>query len=160
MIEPTDDLELRAEQYLIKGQLMEQNQKYKEAIAFYSRALPLEPTDPDVWYLINNNLGYCLNRFEEFTRGEEYCRAAIGLDPNRHNAYKNLAIALEGQGQFADAIEAYVEAVRHRPEDPRALAHLEDLLVRNPSFLVENPELSEIVLVCQEAVSIATGEET
>lgn len=152
LIPPTDNLEERALQYLEKGRLMEQQGRYQQAISFYARALPLEPQDRRIWYFINNNLGYSLNQCEEYVRAEEYCRAAIRIDPARHNAYKNLGIALEGLGRFYEAVEGYVKATELMPRDPRALAHLEDLLDRQPSLLLENSDLSQVVKACQEAV--------
>ena len=152
LIQPTDDLEERAWHYVSKGRLMEQQHEYRKAIAFYARALPLEPKNPQRWYFINNNLGYCLNQVGEYTRAEEYCRAAIQIASHRHNAYKNLAISLEGQGEFKDAVEAYVKATRLNPYDPRAFASLEDLLRREPSLLIENPELSEVLACCKKIV--------
>ena len=156
---PTMDLEQRARHYLQKGQLMEQQNNYRMAMAFYAQALPLEPTDSRVWYLINNNLGYCLNHFQEYIRAEEYCRSAIRVDPSRHNAYKNLGISLEGQGHFLDAIASYIQAIEMRPQDPRALLCLEEVLKRQPFLLIENPDLSEIVAKCQEAVLAAKKQE-
>jgi len=145
LIPPTDNLEERALQYLEKGRLMEQQGKYQQAISFYARALPLEPQDPRIWYFINNNLGYSLNQCEEYVRAEEYCRAAIRIEPQRHNAHKNLGIALEGQGHFYEAAEGYISAIELMPQDPRALSHLEDLLDREPSLLIENPALLQAV---------------
>jgi protein O-GlcNAc transferase len=155
VLPPTGDLEQRALQYLHKGQLMEQEKDYRMAMAFYVQALPLEPTNPRVWYLVNNNLGYCLNHFKEFTRAEEYCRAAIRVNSDRHNAHKNLGISLEGQGCLLDAIACYVRAIERQPRDARALKCLEDLLDRHLYLLIENPELSEVVAECQKVVSEA-----
>jgi tetratricopeptide (TPR) repeat protein len=155
LIQPTSDLEERALQYLEKGRLMEQQGKYQQAISFYARALPLEPQDLGIWYFINNNLGYSLNQCEEYERAEEYCRAAIRIAPARHNAYKNLALALEGMGDYVEAIDGYVKAVERMPRDFRALGHLEDLLNRHPYLLVEDPEVADVVVRCQEMVSEA-----
>lgn len=152
VLSQSPDLEQRARQYLQKGQLMEQQGNYRMAMAFYAQALPMEPRDRTVWYLINNNLGYCLNYFEEFLRAEEYCRVAIRVDPKRHNAYKNLGISLQGQRRLLDAVAAYVEAIDRLPQDPRALRHLEDLLKGHPSLLIEDPDLGSTVARCQEAV--------
>ena len=138
LINPTDDLEERALQYLEKGRLMEQQGSYQQAISFYARALPLEPRVSRIWYFINNNLSYSLNQCEEYARAEEYCRAAIRIDPQSHNAYKNLGIALEGMGDFLGAIEWHAKATELMPRDSRALGHLENLLERRPSLLIEN----------------------
>ena len=151
-IQPTDNLDVCALQYLEKGQLMEQQKKYEQAVSFYARALPLEPQDSRVWYLINNNLGYSLNQCGEYERAEEYCRAAIRIDPGRYNAYKNLALALEGMGKLEEAIVGYVMATERMPRDPRALGHLEDLLEKHPYLLIEDPELEEVVARCREMV--------
>jgi tetratricopeptide (TPR) repeat protein len=102
------------------------------------------------WYLIKNNLGYGLNWCGVYEQAEEYCRAAIRIDPARHNAYKNLALALEGIGKLEEAIVGYVKATERMPRDPRALGHLEDLLEKHPHLVIEDPELEEVVARCRE----------
>ena len=88
--------EKKARCYLGMGQLMEQTRDYEAAIRYYSEALSLEPVNDQVWYFINNNLGYSLNHFGRYAEAEPYCRRAIEIDPMRYNAYKNLGVALEG----------------------------------------------------------------
>jgi Flp pilus assembly protein TadD len=133
----TDDPGKRAFFALSLGQLLEQVRDYEAAITAYTDALALEPTDPEVWYFINNNLGYCLNRCGRHDEAEARCRAAIEADPGRHNAHKNLGIALECQGRFDDAAAAYRVAIQANPADPRALRHLECLLVQHPDISSE-----------------------
>ena len=152
LIEPTDDPEQKAFQYLTKGQTMERMGDYKSAIAFYARALPMEPMDKAVWYLINNNLGYCLNVFEEYERAEEYCRTAIRIDPDRHNAYKNLGISLHGRRRFGEAAKALITAVKVNPCDPRALGILEDLLDQHPEIREDIPAIADQVQACKSSV--------
>ena len=155
LIEPTDDPEQKAFQYLTKGQTMERRGDYKSAIAFYARALPLEPMNIEVWYFINNNLGYCLNIFREYDRAEEYCRTAIRIDPERHNAYKNLGISLQGQGRLVEAANAFITAVRTNPQDPRALRFLEGLQEQHPGIREDIPDIMEQLQVCKQSVKAA-----
>ncbi len=150
----TDDLEKKAVYYLTLGQLMEQTQDYESAISFYTRAFSLEPVISNTWYLINNNLGYCLNHFGRYQQAEPYCRAAIKIDPLRHNAYKNLGISLEGQGQFTEAARCFIQAVKANAADPRACHHLEDLITKHPEISEEMPDISEQVDGCQKAVQM------
>jgi len=96
VVEIVETAEEKAKCHLIMGQLMEQMRHFEMAIRYYSQALSFEPADGCVWYLIHNNLGYCLNHFGRFDEAEFYCRKAIEIDPARQNAYKNLGIALEG----------------------------------------------------------------
>jgi tetratricopeptide (TPR) repeat protein len=141
--------------YLLKlGQLMEQLQNFEAAITFYSQAFSLEPVNREVWYFINNNLGYCLNHFGRCGEAEAYCRAAIQVDPGRQNAYKNLGISLEGLGQFAAAARSYIQAVQTNPADPRALRHLEKLASGRPELAAEIPDLSAQIEKCREAVML------
>ena len=60
------------------------------------------------------------------SEAEPRCRAAIRIDPQRYNAHKNLGLSLEGLGRYAEAAQAFVEAVRAEASDPRALKHLEE----------------------------------
>ncbi len=96
----TDDPEKRAGAYLGLGQLMEQLENYKAAISFYSQAFSLEPENTPTWYLINNNLGYCLNILGRSAEAESYCRHAIDIDPDRHNAYKKSWNSLGRPGEI------------------------------------------------------------
>ena len=53
---------------------------------------------------------YCLNQLGEHSEAEEVCRVAIGIDGHRHNAYKNLGVALVGLGRYVNAAHAYLAA--------------------------------------------------
>lgn len=131
--------------YLKMGQLMEQMEDYEAAITYYSQAFGLEPTDTETWYYINNNLGYCLNHFGRYAEAERYCQTAIQVIPQRHNAYKNLGVSLEGQGQYTQAARCYIAAFQANAGDPRSLRHLEKLLFVHPEVAEEIPELLAMV---------------
>ena len=151
----TEDHGLRAHCYLKFGQLMEKDRNYERAIAYYRQAFSLEPLDNSTWYFINNNLGYCLNHFGGHAEAEPYCRAAIGIDPLRHNAYKNLGIAQEGLGQIADAARSYIKALQTEASDPRALLHLEKMVAEHTDIVEAMPDIAHLLWGCREAVRVA-----
>lgn len=137
------------------GQMMEQVGDFEKAVSYYQKAFALEPAGDEIWYFIHNNLGYSLNKLGRFEEGERFCRAAIKIQPFTHNAYKNLAIALEGQGKYVEAAENYIQATKHNVLDARAYHHLEDLLGKQPQLLTDNPEIAEGLTQCEEASRIA-----
>jgi tetratricopeptide (TPR) repeat protein len=147
-----DDPEKQAGAYLALGQLMEQMNDYEAAISFYRHAFSLEPENTPAWYFINNNLGYCLNQLDRFSEAEMFCRGAIKIDPQRHNAYKNLGVSLTGQGKCADAARNFVQALRANAADPRALKLLEQLFDDHPEITGEIPDIEAEIRACQEAV--------
>jgi tetratricopeptide (TPR) repeat protein len=157
LIENTDDPEKRAAYYLRMGVNMEGLKNFQGAIYVYSQAFSLEPENTLIWYLINNNLGYCLNQFGRFAESEGYCRSAIKIDPERHNAYKNLGIALMGQGQYAQAAENFIKATLVDARDPRALRLLEALFVDRPEIAVEIPDIEAQIQKCKDAVDFVSG---
>ena len=125
---------VRAYCLLSIGQLQERQENYAAAIDWYRRAFRLRPGADGTWYLLHNNLGYCLNRFGLHQEAEEMCRQAVAIDPSRHNAHKNLGVALEGQGCYAQAAREYLAAARLWPEDPRALRLLRRLTAAHPEL--------------------------
>jgi tetratricopeptide (TPR) repeat protein len=96
----------------------------------------------DHWYFVHNNLGYCLNMCGRFAEAEPWCLTAIGIDPEAHNAYKNLGLALAGQGRLAEAARQFMRAFELCPQDVRALVHLEDMLRAHPETAREVPEIA------------------
>ena len=155
LLSATADPEERAEIALAMGSLMEQAGDFQSAIDAYSRGVSLEPIGGRTWYLLHNNLGFCLNHFGRHSEAETWCTAAIRIDPLQHNAYKNLALALQGQGRFADAARLFLEAVHREAGDPRALAHLEAMFQEHPEIADEIPNLPEQISQCRVAVETA-----
>ncbi len=133
----TDEPEKQASYYLATGQLMEQIDDYENAVKFYRQAFSMEPVNNHTWYLINNNLGYSLVQLGRYEDAEPYCRAAIEIESRRHNAYKNLGLALQGQGKYPEAAEAFIAAAKRNPSDMRALLYVIKLSM-------EQPELSDL----------------
>lgn len=125
------------------GQVMESKSDFAAAAEYYKQAYALEPADTWIWYFIHNNLGYSLNKLGRYEEGERYCRAAVRIDPGRHNAYKNLGIALEGQDSLIEAAGCYIKAFKTNVIDGRAFHLLQDLLQRSPELPVEHPSLVE-----------------
>jgi tetratricopeptide (TPR) repeat protein len=152
LMDKTDDPEDKALYFVMMGQFSEQIGDYDSAIIYYRQAFSLEPTKQEVWYYVNNNLGYCLNHFGKHQEAEHYCLTAIKVDPKKHNAYKNLGISLEGQGQYSEAAKCYVCAVKANAEDTRALSHLENLLAEHNEISFEIPDIDQKLRECREEV--------
>lgn len=150
----THDPEKQASYYLATGQLMEQIGDFESAVKFYGQAFSMEPANNQIWYLINNNLGYSLVQLGQFEDAEPYCRAAIEIEPRRYNAHKNLGLSLQGQGHYPEAALSYIESVKANHGDIRALLHLIKLMMTHPEISDEIPNLDEQVRKFREQVKI------
>jgi len=60
--------------------------------------------------LLHNKRGDYLNLLGRRADANVHTRAAIALDPARHNAHKNLGLALAGQGRLGEAVRCLLEA--------------------------------------------------
>jgi tetratricopeptide (TPR) repeat protein len=149
--------EQKAHFCLSAGQRMEKSGDYAAAAACYSLAFRLAPEKSDVWYFLHNNVAYCLNQIGNYEAAEVYCRAAIDINPGRHNAYKNLAIALQGQEQYVEAAGLFLQAVRLQPGDSRALWHLESLMdAHRVEITAAIPDIRQQIAECRELVENIT----
>ena len=138
----TQDPAKHASAHLRLGQLLEQQDRYAEAEAMYARGLDVPAVPIEVAYFLHNNRGYCLNLLGRHTEAEALCRTAIAIDASRHNAHKNLGLALAGQGRFAEAARCLLEADCRCPEDGRARQHLAALLTENLELLEADSALA------------------
>lgn len=132
----------KAVYFLTLGQITEEQGDFAAAVEHYRQAQALEPLNTGVWYLAHNNLGYSLNQLERYEEAERYCRTAIRIDPERHNAYKNLGVALEGLGRLREAADCYLQAFKAHLVDTRALYHLETMLKKHPEVVNSDPALA------------------
>jgi tetratricopeptide (TPR) repeat protein len=146
------DTDSKAACVLAMGQTMEQAGDYEAAVRYYREAFAFEPVHTGTWYFINNNLGFSLNTLGQFDEGEEFCRAAIAIDCQRPNGFKNLGIALRGQGRFAEAAECLVKATQADASDARSLKLLEELLEQQPELGFDFTSQLEC---CRRAVDVA-----
>jgi tetratricopeptide (TPR) repeat protein len=138
--------------YMMLGCLDEHEQDWVAAIAHYRQALAADPHHHVVRYFTNNNLGYSLIQLGRFDEAEKYCAEAIEVDPDRHNAHKNLGLVRQGQGDWLDAAFRFAIAYRIYPGDPRSLWHLEQLLSAQPQLMEQSDELREIVDLLREMI--------
>lgn len=128
LLDISSDQEKRAECFLLLGIECEKSDDYEGAIDLYRRGIECEPREVRTRYFLHNNLGYCFNQLGRHDDAERMCQAAIEIDPERHNAYKNLGQALEGRREFPEAALLYLCAAFTFPHDPRSVRHLEELL--------------------------------
>ncbi len=154
LITCTDDPEPLAQLYMTLGQFMENMNDFEAAILYYLHAKSLKPADKMTAYLVHNNLGYCFNLLGRHEEAEGYCRTAINIDAELHNAYKNLGIALHGKGRLADAARNFIKAVDAYPADPRAHDLLRRLVEQHGEISIEIPDIRQQVARCGNAIFI------
>lgn len=142
----------KAATVLAMGQTMEQVGDYESAVRYYREAFAFEPVHTRTWYFINNNLGFSLNMVGKFDEAEHFCRAAIEIDGQRPNGFKNLGSALRGQRRFAEAAACFVKGTQADASDARSLQLLEELLEQQPELLFEFGSQLEC---CRKAVKVA-----
>ena len=153
LITCTDDPEHLAQFYMTLGQLKALMNDFESAILYYLHAKSLQPRDKETAYFIRNDLGYCLGNLGKHEEAEGYCRAAINIDPDRHNAHRNLAIALQGRGRYADAARSFIRAVDAGPADPRAIKLLVSLVDEHGEIAHDIPDIKQEVKRCFDLVS-------
>lgn len=78
------------------------------------------------------------------------------INPERHNAYKNLGITFDGKGDYPTAAKCFVAAVKINAADPHSLVYLEKLIEQHNELLTQMPELSEKLEECRDAVKAAS----
>jgi tetratricopeptide (TPR) repeat protein len=141
VLELSDSDDIRGRCLLAMGQIKEQQEDYAAAAEWYGRAFTMQPGSGEVWYFLHNNLGYCLNRLGRHAEALEKCAGAVSIDPTRHNAHKNLGVALEGLARFGEAALSYLAAAELCPGDGRALHLLTLLVASHPEVAAERPDL-------------------
>jgi tetratricopeptide (TPR) repeat protein len=155
-----DSPDHKAKCFLKMGQAMEHLEDYASALEAYARAFDLPRQRDTTWYFLNNNRAYCLNQLGCHEAADKFCRAAIAIEPRRHNAHKNLGIALSHLGRYADAAKCFVRATKLCPTDVRALAHLDELFAHHKEILGQIRNFPEQFIKCHELVRHAKGRAT
>lgn len=83
----------------------------EDAVRAYSRALNLDPTNPDIY----NNLGVALRSQGKLGASAACYRRSLILRPNHAATLANLGNVLRDQGDVAGAMAIFSEAVRAAP---------------------------------------------
>ncbi len=152
----TKNAEELAECLLMCGQLAEQVDQPKSAIAFYREGLQVGAKESQVTYYLNNNLGYCLNNEAEYEQALRYCEAAIRIDPTRSNAYKNLGVCFQGLGRYSDAAATWIKALHTDASDPRSMDLLEKLMKHQDEAIQRDiPDIHQKLEACRHALATA-----
>ena len=106
-----------------EGNKLYNQRKYDEALKMYTDAQASRPDAPELHY----NIGNVLFRKKEYDKAvEEYLRAQAAPDRGLSQAATfNRGNALLMQGRPEEAIQAYVQSLRARPDDADAKRNLE-----------------------------------
>jgi tetratricopeptide (TPR) repeat protein len=131
--------EQRAVFHLALGQIAQSEKQWDVALEHYAIGLSRSPRQPRTLYLLYNNSGYCQNMMGFHAEAKEYCRLAIAVDSNQHDAYKNLAWALKHQGDFKGAAWSLIEAMKLKPSNRDIARLLKELLTDHPELSLQCP---------------------
>lgn len=108
-----DDIKLHVK----AGNLLFDNERYKDAVKFYEKALELGLVDPNVF----TDAGICYRRLGNPKKAAAYFRRAGKADPNHQNSALNLGIVLLHDLQDKEgAIKAWRKYLALAPQGPRA----------------------------------------
>ncbi|KAJ8977337.1 hypothetical protein NQ317_018619 [Molorchus minor] len=108
-VDVTEEQINQAEEYKNRGNTQMRNSLYAEAVADYTKAIELNPT---------NAVYYC-NRAAAYSRlGKELetiddCKEAIKLDPQYGKAYGRLGVAYSNLNKYEDARQAFLTALEY-----------------------------------------------
>lgn len=109
---------------LERGHLLQQEGKFADAVAAYSRAIEQEQTDANLYF----NRGVAYGRLEATDKAIADYTEAIRLRPDFAQALNNRGVQRAAKGDHRQALDDYTEAIRFMPNDPlawrnRGLAH-------------------------------------
>ncbi len=88
-----------AAQYIAAGSKLHAEEKYRDAIAQYQKAIQADPSQATAHYY----MGLSLYKLEQYSQTADACLNALTLDPNASNARYMLALSYAKQGQWSKA---------------------------------------------------------
>jgi tetratricopeptide (TPR) repeat protein len=153
ILQYTSSIDWQAACHLRLGQFAEQARQYDVAYKHYGQGLVLNPERQDVAYFLHNNMGFCLNFKGRYKESEAVCRRAIEINSQRANAFKNLGVALSGQGDRLGAAWAWIEATKADPRDVRSFNFLVQLLTDHPDLDSQFPGVLKELDACENVVA-------
>jgi len=104
------------ESYVMRGEIAAYQGNSREAIAQYTKAAELRPTDAEIF----NLLGMQHAALAQYDQAIESYRHAIQLRPGFAVAYTNLGNLYAHRGEYDNAIVQYTEALTANPFEPGA----------------------------------------
>jgi tetratricopeptide (TPR) repeat protein len=125
--------------HLELGKDAQDGKQWRVALEHYALGLSCAPKEPRTLYLLYNNGAHCQNMLGFYTEAEKYSRLAVATDPRRYEAYINLGISLQGQGDVIGAVWCFVEALKLNPFNLQAAEVLRQLLIDHPTLPLRSP---------------------
>jgi adenylate cyclase len=101
------------------------------AIQLFQSALAIDSTFAPAWAGLGDALGQKANRFGKdpalLDSAMVVCRRAIALDPQLSDAHKALGLVYHYQGKYDEAMDAYLEALKHNPSNGMATLNVANI---------------------------------
>jgi Flp pilus assembly protein TadD len=110
--------------YGFYGQALTDSGEHEAAVAAFDRALTFDNPPPK----IHNQLGQVLMRLDRYPEAEAHLRTASEQSPSSPNGPYNLGVLRMYQGNPADAVTWFREALRRDPDQLRAVLGLAQAL--------------------------------
>ena len=104
------------EQWFDEGDAHNDAGRYAEALAAYSQALQLDPTDDAAW----NNKGIALNHLKRYEEALAAYDRSLQLDPHDALVWYNKGMAFNHLKRYQEALAAYNHAIQLNPNDADA----------------------------------------
>jgi Flp pilus assembly protein TadD len=101
-----------------------------KAVRAYLRAIIIKGNDYDS----NLNLAVCYFQMGKFAQAEQYCKAAMELDPKNPAAYNNLGVICDSQNRTYDACRYYKESLELNSHQPRILLNLGQTYIKQERY--------------------------
>jgi tetratricopeptide (TPR) repeat protein len=109
----------RANEFIRRGNILLDAQRYDEAIEDFSQALKLEPNN--VWALANRGISHVWKK--DATSANRDLEAAARIDPRNPVVFRARGLMAEQKGATAEAIAAYTKSLEIEPNNGFALYH-------------------------------------
>ena len=135
LISDHDIAEHRSRLLFLAGEMSAGLYEYDKATGYYARSLACPIRTKDQHIATVSKLGFCNLYRQDFNQAEEWSRWAIKLGPYSWEAWKNLGVSLEHQGQIEEAFLAYFKAVFLSRGWAVPVMHMIRLSQRNPGMV-------------------------
>ena len=104
------------------GNILQDEERFKEAVSVYMYALRYNPADYELYY----NLGMTFTRLNDFQWAKEFYRKAAKINTYLYNGQYNLALIEMIQGELEQAEKYLQQAIKEEELERRQALKIEN----------------------------------